>query len=159
MSDRMQFTDWLSIISIIVTVGATAVTIGQAASAAKSSKAAQAAMATIRSAEIAARLRSAQEHIRTLPSVQDAARGGKFKPKLDRIRQEFDNVLGALPKEGEGSRARVLVASAQANLNTYEVSLSTTLDRAAWQSLQTAVQDAISELTTAAVQTGKTSND
>ena len=66
-------------------------------------------------------------------------------------------MLGALPKIGAGGEARTLVAEAQESLNQYEASLSSNVDQSAWQSLQKTVQDAISELTTAAFENGATS--
>jgi hypothetical protein len=101
-------------------------------------------------------LRSAQEHIRSLPSTQNALRGAKPDRLIASIRQEFDITLGVLPKEGPGSRARELVAIAQTSLNQYELALSTELDREAWQTLQTQVQDAISDLTAVATLPGET---
>lgn len=144
----MTISDGITVLGIVVTVVATLITIWQAASARDSSRKARTAMDQVRLAAIADRLRSAQEHIRALPTAASSVRGAKTPPGVARIRQEFDNTLGALATTGPGSRARKLVVDAQNSLNQYALALPT-VDQAAWQSLQSAVQDAISELTTA----------
>lgn len=146
----MTVSDAITIAGIIVTVCATVITVWQASEARKSSLSAQHALDKVRLAAIADRLRSAQEHIRALPTQARNLRGAKIPAGVARIRQEFDNVLGTLPKSGAGGEARTLVSAAQTSLDQYEASLPGNVDLRAWQSLQRTVQDAISDLTTAA---------
>jgi len=152
----MTVSDGITLAGTGVTLMGMAIAIWQAGSARKSSQDAQAAFDKVRLAGIADRLRSAQEHIRTLPPQSMNRRGAKIAVGIARIRQEFDSVLGALPKAGAGGKARTLVAAAQDSLNQYENSLGSQADQAAWQNLQRNVQDAISELTTAVSEHGFT---
>jgi hypothetical protein len=159
----MTESDWITIVGTVVTIGATVVTIvatiatiDQAKKARRASTNANTAVAKVRLAANADRLRSAQEHIRSLPSTQAALRGTNTARLIAGIRQEFDNTLSALPKDGPGSTARKLLETAQASLNKYEHALATEVDREAWQVLQTQVQDAISDLTAAAALPGET---
>lgn len=145
----MTNSDWVSIVSTIVTIVATIITIVLTIKARRASADANAAAAKVRFAANADRLRSAQEHIRSLP-----LRGSRPDRLIANIRQEFDITLGVLPKEGPGSGARKLVAVAQTSLNKYESALPTGVDREAWQILQTQVQDAISDLTAVATLPG-----
>jgi len=150
----MTGSDWVTVVGMAVTISATIYTIVQAATAKRASNDANAAVAKVRLAANADRLRSAQEHIRSLPSTKDALRGAKPERLISSIRQEFDITLGVLPKEGPGSKARELLVIAQTSLNQYELALPTEVDREAWQSVQTQVQDAISELTAVATLPG-----
>ena len=147
----MTISDWITLGATVVTIGATIFTVVQAKDARKASADAEAAVAKVRLAANADRLRSAQEHIRSLPSLQEALRGSKPERLIASIRQEFDITLGVLPKTGSGAQARELLVIAQSSLNKYEASLPTEIDRDAWQTLQSSVQDAISDLTTPAL--------
>lgn len=108
-------------------------------------------MARVELIGIAERLRAAQEYIRSLPTDLTSLRGYDSKANVDRIRREFDNALGALTAEGPERVARESLSDAQENLNRYATSLGVQIDVQAWQALQTQVQNAISELTAAAV--------
>jgi hypothetical protein len=147
----MTGSDWITSGSMVVTIVATIITIILTLTARRASADAKAAATKVRFAANADRLRSAQEHIRSLP-----LRGAKPDQLIANIRQEFDITLGALPKEGPGSEARNLLAVAQTSLNKYESALPTGLDREAWQILQIQVQDAISDLTAVATLPGET---
>lgn len=146
----MSGSDWITVGSMIVTIIATVITIVLTMLAKSASVDARAAAASVRLAANADRLRSAQEHIRSLP-----LRGVKPDRLIANIRQEFDIALGALPKDGPGSKARKLVAQAQANLNQYETSLLTTPDKGKWEILQINIQDAISDLTAVSMLSGE----
>jgi len=147
----MTGSDWITSGSMIVTIIATIITIILTIKATRASADAKAAVAKVRLAANADRLRSAQEHIRSLP-----LRGAKPDQLIANIRQEFDITLGALPKKGPGSEARILLAAAQTSLNIYASALPTGGDQEAWQNLQIQVQDAISDLIDVATLPGET---
>jgi len=82
----MTVSDGITLVSMGVTVVATAITVWQADSARKSSRDAQNALDKVRLAAIADRLRSAQEHIRALPTLSRNLRGAKIPAGVARIR-------------------------------------------------------------------------
>lgn len=143
----MTQSDWISVISTIVTVIGTGVTIWQARSALRSSKAAKNAMVAVQLASVVERLKAAQEHIRDVAPEKPLQRGYRVGSRFDLIRQGFDAALSALPKTGMGSAARTQLADAQTQLNGYQKTFPKTPDHDSWQKLQVSVQDAVSELT------------
>lgn len=147
----ITLTDWITIAGAAITVTAMTVSIVQARRAAASNRDIRSAMARVELIGIAERLRAAQEYIRSLPTDLTSLRGYDSKANVDRIRREFDNALGALTAEGPERVARESLSDAQENLNRYATSLGVQIDVQAWQALQTQVQNAISELTAAAV--------
>ncbi|MGO8092796.1 hypothetical protein [Rhizobium leguminosarum] len=151
----MSFSDFITIVGVIVTVISMAISIRQARSAFKSSQDAKNAMAAVQLAAVAERLKSAQEHIRDVAPDRFSQRGVKFADRLALIRREFDIALSALPKTGGGSDARMQLTDAQSELNIYQKSLPLMADAIAWQKLQVLVQDAISDLTSATSKVGE----
>lgn len=151
----MQISDLITLGGAAVTIVAMAVSIIQAKNALRDSRAATTAVSKFRLAANADRLKSAQQYIRNLPLIPAEQRGVQAAQQVSLIRQEFDSTLGALPMKGPGSDVRRLLTDAQANLDAYEASLTTPLvNRAAWQSLQSSVQDAVSILTTVSSEPG-----
>ena len=134
------------------------ITIAQARKAVKSSQTAVAAMTAVQSTAIAERLRAAQEHIREAAPSRITQRGAKPAKRIASIRLEFDNALSALPRDGKGGAAREQLARAQTQLNSYEASLTGTPNLISWETLQTLVQDTISDLTADAIR-GFNKND
>ncbi|AYM60707.1 hypothetical protein [Agrobacterium fabrum] len=142
----MGLTDWISIVSVAVTLASMVVSIREAKKAKKASQAAKSAVAVVQLAAVGERLKSTQEHIRDVAPEKKLIRGHKFGARFDLIRREFDNALSALPKAGHGSEAREQLTQAQAKLNNYQASFELGPDSGTWQELQVLVQDTISEL-------------
>lgn len=124
----MIYSDWITLIGIIVTIIGVIVTIYQAKKAFKSSQEAKKALAIVEFAVVSARLKLAQEHTRNVAPEKVSSRGFKIGNRIDSIREEFDSALVSLPKNGKGSKVREQLDTAQSALNAYNNSLQTAPD-------------------------------
>lgn len=151
----MLLSDFISLGGSIITVVCTGIAVYQARAAKKYSDALKIAKSRITLLTLAERLRATQDPIGQLPQAVSALRGSKPDITISKIRVEFDKTLGSLPVAGPGSVARELLRSAQLNLDAYEDSIKSALERQsnseldidAIRSLRAAIQDCISAIT------------
>jgi len=112
-------------------------------------------MKTVQLAAVVERLKIAQTHIRAIAPERVRQRGIKPALVVDELRQKFDLALGSLSTAGSTSAARKTLGNAQSSLNTYNASLEGGANQEEWQKIQSYVQDAISDLTTKAIDLGE----
>jgi hypothetical protein len=136
----------ITIIGTFITIAGTAVTIQQAIQTKKYKEQVKFDIRKINISGSVERLKRAQDDIRRLPtSNQSNARGLKVTDLIQNIKSQFDYSLSVLPADGDDKDIRGLLSSAQAKLNSYEVSWNSGNPCAQdMNNLQSLVQDAVS---------------
>lgn len=147
---RLTGDSFITISGSIVTLFGMGITIWQASQARDYKNQIKFDIRKINIANVAERLKRAQDEIRRLPtSMQSVPRGLKPTELIQKIREQFDIALGTLDATGPDSSVRELLVQGQENLNSYEISWNSGNPNAQdVHELQSKMQDAISTLST-----------
>lgn len=142
----MAFSDILAVVGIIVTISSAAYAMVQARDAKRYSENARKVFHRVLLSSTAERIKNILEHSRAIAPDRLNQRGVQLNEKTDKIREEFDLVLGALGTGGDAGSARCKILEAQEALRKYEGSVRGPTGEADWHTLRRHLQDAVSML-------------